>query len=454
MDRERDWPRPVSRRAALLAALLGLGVATSGEPVGAQTARDESVQFRYRPDYLPLGLDLDLLLTAPLSAFDGTGRPVRTPTGGAAESAGVWTVYPRLELALLHDDNIFRAQSSTRADFAAIARQQVYAKADLPRHELAIYLGADQTRYRRETAQDTNQFRVNMDAKFDLADDWKATLFVEHAYLVEPRGTTADPRNAPNPTLYHLTTVATGFAYDAEPWISKGALEWRRYSYGDNGAVSQRDRDRDEYFAKLRAGYELYEGTIAYLEPVVNQRRYTQHVANDGFVRDSRGFEIQGGIHYDASGVSFVEVGLGYMRQTYDDSRFPTASGPSFSGKLIWNPTDVITIIGDAGRRVDETTLSGVANVINTFTNFTLDYEIVEELIASVRTGYNRGRYARDAVGFERDDKIMSYGAGVRYMIGPHAQVGIDWTRWDRSSNLASASYVANTILATIILQW
>ncbi len=438
----------------LLTVVAGTAVLVPEGGVRAQTARDESVQFRYRPDYLPQGLDLDLLLSAPARAFDVGPAIGDRGRRGDIEACRAWTLFPRLDLAMIHDDNLLRTKSAKRADFATVARPSVYAKADLQRHELALYAQADLTRYRRESTQDSNQARANLDAKLEITDELKATLFVEQARLLEPRGTTTDPSNAPRPTLYHLTTAAVGFAYDGDPWVGLAKLEYRRYTYGDNGAATQFDRNRVEYFAKLRAGYELYEGTIAYIEPVLNQRSYVQRVANDGFIHDSRGYEIQAGIHYDASGVSFLELGLGYLRQTYTDSRFPTASGPSFSAKLVWNPTDVITIIGDAGRRVDETTLSGVANVVNTFANATLDYEIVEELIASVKTGWTQGRYGKDAAGFQRDDRVVSYGDGLRYLAGPNLQFALDWTRADRSSNLSGVSYVANTVIGTVILQW
>src|SRR5437868_8411375 len=108
-------------RVALVSASLSLlaGVAH------AQTAREDSVNYRPRPDFDPEGLYID-------DIFDAVGRVVgaiprdrkRDPSG-----SGV-LVMPRLQLGSYYDTNVLRTPNNHRSDVVQTARASLDITSD------------------------------------------------------------------------------------------------------------------------------------------------------------------------------------------------------------------------------------------------------------------------------------------------------------------------------------
>src|SRR5581483_5395173 len=113
------------KRRSLCAGLYAVGLALLGGTAYAQTAREDSVAYRPRPDFDPEGLYIDDIV-------DGVGRAIgvvphdrkRSPSG-----SGV-LVLPRLQLGTYYDTNVLRTPSNRHGDFAQTARASLYISSD------------------------------------------------------------------------------------------------------------------------------------------------------------------------------------------------------------------------------------------------------------------------------------------------------------------------------------
>lgn len=75
---------------------------------------------------------------------------------------------------------------------------------------------------------------------------------------------------------------------------------------------------------------------------------------------ESDGYEAVVGTVVDLGGITSVDVFAGWMNQNYDKS--PTKkklSSPRLGGRLDWNVTGMTTVIVEANRTIEETTLTG-----------------------------------------------------------------------------------------------
>lgn len=440
------------RPRALLAAAVAAAALLSGAAAQAQTAREDSVAKRPRPDFDPIGLDLDLLVDYVGRAVGAVDGPPRDPRNFATG----WVVAPSFGVAAEYDDNVFRTQNDTRADTLTRFTPALQLSSDWDNHGLNFGAGADVTRHAKLASEDADNFNINGGGFVDVTDEWRAGLTARYERVQEPRGTPEDPGRSSKPPRYYLTTVTAETPYAGDPVVLRPVFQVKDYAFIEDGTAASGDRDRAEYLLTSRAGYAVDEGTVVFVEPRLNRRRYARSVDTQGFRRDSEGYEILAGVSWDASGVTFLEAAAGYLQQRYEDPRFQTVSGPLFTASAVWNPLDVLTLTFDAGRRVEETTLENVSSSLGTSFGVGAEYEIDDNLWAAANAGWSRLDYNGVAPGqsAERRDRISSYGLGLNYLISPNMRSGLSWAHASRKSNIDGIDYTSNRYVASITFAW
>jgi hypothetical protein len=191
----------------------------------------------------------------------------------------------------------------------------------------------------------------------------------------------------------------------------------------------------------LVGGKKVHVGT-PFVEGAVDLRDLDDAADDNGFRRDSEGYEILVGATLDVSGVTFVELSGGYRRQAFDDPRLDDAAGFSFDGRVVWNPTDLLSLTARARRLVRETTVSNASSAFTSVFALSADYELLDNLVLNARLGYE----IEDFQGIDREDDLLTFDLGARYLVGPNFSLGATYGFESRESDVAADDYTANTL--------
>jgi len=426
------------RSTILVAALLALVVAVAGE-AWAQTARDESVSRRKRPDFEPLGLDLDRLLVGPPTVSGRGGR-------GAGAAIGSFLVFPRIEFETIWDDNIFRTRQDPRHDWIFRLKPSVGITSDWDRHALSFSASAKVDRYARTGRENNEEYRADLSGVVDVTEDLRWLNKAGYARLVEPRGNINDPGPGLRPTKLNAYTAQTGLEYNGYPIFLRPTLDFRRLDYVNNGPVNNNDRDLNQYGARFRIGYQITTDSILFVEPGYNWRVYDHKIDDAGFRRDSQGYQILGGITWNVSDVTLVEVAIGYLSQEYEDKRLPRVSGVTAQGEIVWNASELVTLTGLVRRSVEETDIPGISGVLATLFEAGVEYEFADNLFAVGRVAW--GHY--DFGGSNRSDYIWQFGVGANYFLTRNFFGGINYDYTVRDSNQSGFDFRNNRVTLRI----
>ncbi len=417
--------RTTARAVLVVTALVGV----SGETV-AQTALEDSIARRSRPDYDPNGI-------------------VFGP-------AGSFLLFPRLELDVEHTDNLFKVENGEVSDEILLIKPSVVMRSDWDRHALSLGVSATGALHSDNDAEDWYDYRLDLGGRLDVLDSGKLTGAAAFRRGHEDRGSPDDAAQD-EPTIFHVGVLGLIGEYYVDVVSLRLEFTTERRDFRDSGPVNNDDRDRFEFELRGRAGYEWVPGSTAFIEAALNVREYDEETDDNGFMRSSDGFEVLLGNTLDLSGVTFAELSLGYLRQEFDDAALDAAEGFSFGGKLVWNPTDLITITGRLRREVRETTTTqlqggerrGASSVLTSAFKLTADYEFLDNLILDAQAGFD----FEDFQGIDREDQLLKLGFGGRYLIGRNLYAGARYAFEDRDSDIAGEGFTVNSFRVFVTTQ-
>ena len=385
----------------------------------AQTAKDETVLGRPRPDYSPIGVEL----------------------GGG----GLFTLYPKVTVGALFDTNVYREEHNHNSDVAVTVQPELHLKSDWDAHALGAGAVATIVRWRDESRANSEDWLGYADGRLDISEDVAATGFVEWARLHENRGDPSSVTADQDTVKFDRFSRRLALDYQGSPIFARVSGQWATFDYHDNNGFNYDDRDYDLYEARLRVGAEVTPSVSVFVEPGYNWRTYNG-LDDFGFDRDSEGYDIRAGVTYDLTAVTFLEAYGGYYHQDYDDPRFPIADGFALGLEATWNPNDVTTVTANVSRTVRETAIMNTSAIIDTGLDLRVDYEVLENLVASAHGSLHGEHF--DGTG--RDDDVRTMGVGLTYFINPYFQAGLDYTFGERNSHVDGEGYRYSTIAARL----
>lgn len=416
------------RRFGLLALF---GVAGTGAAL-AQTAKEDSVATRVRPDYDALGIE---------------SRDFFPATGTAADPAvGSFILFPKIDLETEYDDNTFRTETDKRADTVFRVKPGIRAESDWDNHVLAFRANGELGRFAENGSEDYNDYNFGVNGRLDLTEEMSVGLGSGFARAHQDRGSPDDTGLGIPLTKFFQTSYDANVVFTGEPLSFRLDGVADVFNFQDAGPINNDDQDRNKYKASFRVGYEILEGTTLFVQPGYNVVRYDAAVDDEGLRRDSQGYEVLAGFTWDLSGVTFLELGAGYLRQSFDDPLLGTVRGPSFSGDLVWNATDLMTLTGRLSRTVKETTLRNASGILETNLEFVVDYDPLENLIFTLSGAFRN----QDFKGIDRSEDGVRFWLGMKYLMNPNVVWELRYENEDLDSNLAGESYKNNQWLGRL----
>ena len=421
-------------RLTLPALVLGLVLQVSGQ-AAAQTAEADSVRGRDRPEFTPIGIELDRLAGA-------AGALDRKTVEDKSSPLASFLVFPKMELAAVYESNVFR-DSSSEPDKILVAAPTLAVRSDWESHRLELTVGGEVGRHDRHPREDYEDVRAAVAGMAEIGTEFQAHGRAEVARLHQQRGSLVAVGRTGSALEYEQSVVAFGLRYAGARVLVHPELRISAQDYLSRDGINNDDLDRVVAEVKSRFAWEWLPGTSAFVEPSYNDRQYELERDFAGQLQDSHGAQVLFGVTWDVSGVTFIEFGAGWLRQEFDEPSFETVQGPAVSGRLLWNPTDIVTLDVKLGRSVEEKRGVDLTGTLVTSVRTRLDYELFYDTILSLSFDYAN---EDDRSGSRSDDRFNT-AAEARYLIGPNWYAGLV-VGYDKLNSNQSAAGFSNTRVA------
>jgi hypothetical protein len=414
-------------RAALAVAMVAPAIPAV---VSAQTAEKDSVQNRSRPDFDPIGIELDELLGKVGLVSAKTIEQKSSPLSS-------FVVKPSFGVTGAYDSNIFLTENNAVGDKRIEYRPEVAIQSDWGRHSFAVTGFGLFGRYVENSSENFDDYQVQTNGRLDIHDNKKLELLAGVAQRHEERDEEDDPGRGFKPTISFNKFVDLTFEYLADVFLTRFKFDVEHQDFKNSDGVNNDARDETVIETSLRLGYEFTPGTTVFVEPDADFRIFDQSRDGAGNLQDNWSVGSLIGMTVDVTGVTFIEFGVGFEYRSFDDPLFGSEFNFDFSVKHIWNVTDVISLTTDIERSFEDSATPGVSGVTAYSLSTVLDYEFLDNVIISGGIGYSISETGQT----NRQDIDVNPTVGVRYLVNENWTAQLDLGYTARDSNVAGESY-------------
>jgi len=422
-------------------ALLAVGFLLSS---GSAQAYGPEGLFGGRPQpdsSIVLGNPVELKNDRPERAESVLEHP-RPDYDAAPIDLGSFELYPTLELGETYDDNIYAASSGARDDAIGTIRPIVDLFSNWGRHALSITTFGDINYYSQHPAEDYRNAVVDVNGRYDIqAETWLAGR-AGFQRLAETR-TSPNAVDGSEPTQFNVAKAGLSFYRGIGLLKTTADYDAKRFDYDDTpsaaGTIDQSSRNRTEHVTGGKLSYDMTGNFKPYVRGAYNVRKYDHNAPHD-----STGFDAVVGTVADFGGITSLDVFAGWMEQYYDNfSIKKKVSTPRYGARLDWNVTGMTSVVVEADRTLEETTLTGYNGYTQTGGSVTLTHELLRNVLLEGDLGYSHSDF--NGAG-DREDDLASAGVGGRYLINRNLYSDLLYS-WDhRYSTEDTSEYNRNMV--------
>jgi hypothetical protein len=414
-------------------------------PALSQTAKQSSVTAQARPDYDPIGLQLGTLLSI---AFGG-------PEEGY-EALNSFLVFPKFAVEGEYTDNVFNAETDKVSDKIISFKPSFDITSDWVNHALSVSGEATVGRHFKANNENFEDYKGSVKGRLDVAAQSNVTAGITHERRHEERGAPDDPGVTFGPTLSFDTTFELDGELSTEPLIARVESSAKRTDVLDNGSINNDDRDVWKFVVRPRLGYEFFEDTALFVQPGFTALVYDVKVDDNDINNDNQEYELLGGLTYDFSAVTFLDIAVGLAHTRFDDPRTKSITTPSFEETLIWNVTELVTITSSARRTSSVSVAQTQSSITNTMSlSWAVDWEARDNLLVNAQSGFSSSDFeGEEEDGAEaRQDNVFTFGVSARYLIGQNLFASAEYNLTRRDSNEVGSSFTKNRFLIRVGVQ-
>jgi hypothetical protein len=406
------------------------GQSIAAAPITTNFARDRNVAVRSRPraEYEALG-----------------GR------------LGAFMLYPRLMGSVEYDDNIYAQDVSKESDVIYKLQPELTLSSNWSRHSVGLYARSTLSRYNDNSSEDSDEWMAGASGRLDIRRDANLQVSYDAARQTESRTSTSNQANSVVPIQYESDRISGTLTKEFNRLRLTGRASFDEMDYIDGRSITgarveQDDRDRKQTEGMVRAEYAYSPDTAFFVQVTVNKRRYDTPIPFLNVDRDSKGLEVLGGANFELSALIRGDIGVGYMKQKFEDPIFEDISGLGVRGQLEWFPTQLTTVTLTAQRQVQDAGIETAAGFIQTSVAGQVDHELRRNIILTGQLSYGKDNY-KD---FPLDEKHFRAGISGTYLMNRNIGLTVGYSYYNRESSglAASGDYSINRIGATLTLQY
>jgi hypothetical protein len=422
------WKKPYAWLAGLTTVLLSLFVCA--ETPGQEPQRGVTVTTLPRPELDPLGIPWRGFLVFPTLAYSGA-----------------------------FNSNVFATQTDVEADFISIISPQGAVRSNWNRNALNVFAGADIGRYANFPGENYNDWNFSAEGQVDATDSIQFAGGGRFEQLHEDRGDPDALSRALEPTVYTSAGVFASYSHERGPVSFAFSGDFDRVDYEDVPGIidgqaitfDQDDRDRNQYEAGLRSGYEFMPDYEAFVRARAIFREYDQLQNITEFDRSSDGYEVVAGFDSDFGGLLYGDVFAGYRQQDYI-SPLPDIGTPTFGVSVDWNVTTLTTVNINVSRSIVETNDAFFSGYVSTSGEAGIDHALRRNLLINVTLGITDNDFAGIA-NATRDERYFGVGTDINYTINRHFRASLTYQFTERNSSENRMNFTRQTVSLQVRLQ-
>ncbi|OWV66302.1 hypothetical protein ATY76_17500 [Rhizobium sp. R339] len=291
---------------------------------------------------------------------------------------------------------------------------------DWGRHQLTVTSeGAWQQNISGE-GEEQPSFKVNGDLRLDLPDDTVAHLTAGYNFYRED---TDDPDAIADATQQSdVQEFAAGASVQRDFGILRGttALALTRSIYSDatlaNGTtVTLSDRNQTTGTLRGRVGYELSPALIPFIEATIGRTLYDETRDSAGYERSGHSYGAKAGVEVDLGEKLKGEVGIGYERADFEDSRLSSIDTATLDASLLWSPIRGTDVNLDLQTSIQPTTTPGESGYVSHALTTTVTHQLRDNLVGTMIGGVIWRDYPTDST--INDELVYTAATGLTWNI-------------------------------------
>lgn len=368
---------------------------------------------------------------------------------------GGFTLFPRLQSGVVHDDNIFAAEADRQPATTLRLTPEVIARSNWSRHALETRARAEIDRNLDFDSENTTDWSLGGAGRLDVARGVDVTLAADYAHDHEARTAAGADPTARRPIAFDLASASLATTRTRRRLRLSAKAAVLRYDYRDGlsaaGAVIEQD-GRDRTVARLtgRADYALSPATALFVQIARDDRDYRNVAGSPD--RSSSGHEAIAGVDFELGALIRGEVAAGYIRQDFQNAAYGDLDGVGGRARLSWFPTHLTTLTATAARSVEDTGVIGSAGALRTDLSMRVDHELLRKLILTAETAWSEDDYT----GLDRTDARFAAGFSAVYRLNRRYGLTAGLAYLDQSSSGAAGgpSYRSTRLSVGVVSQF
>lgn len=365
--------------------------------------------------------------------------------------AGSFLVIPKVDFEVESNDNVFSTDKNAKSDIIAKLRPEVAVQSNWSRHALNAVARAGVSKYADYDKNDVTDHMVALDGRADVMRDTSIGGGVSTSKNFEDRGDPDTASSSDKPVEYTLNVARIGAYRGLGKANLRADSEVKMFDYQDGetaaGANIDNDgRDRNHYTQSLRAGYAFTPGVEAYVKGATEARVYDRKPAASN--RSSTGTSAVVGSVFELSGKTKGDVYVGMAERNFN-AGFKDVSEPVWGAKVLWNATDLTSVMAGLDRSIEETTIGGSSANVRTAYNVGAEHAFGRRILGTAGLEFANSEYQGTAAN-QRDDDVMTASLGGRYIINRCLSAGAEYQFRQRDSNVANGDFDRNRVLVRL----
>jgi len=427
----------------LLVAVAFVGTTTDARAYGPEGL------FGGRPmpdNTIILGNPVDLRNERPDRAEHVLEYPRPDFDGVPYEVYGGFEFYPTLEFGAAYDSNIYVENRSQSIDSFETIRPIVNLFSNWGRHALSITTFGDINYYSQHGKEGYKNFVLDVNGRYDIANKIWVGARGGYQRLAESR-TSPNAVNGSEPTTFGLLKGGLTFYRGVGKLKVNVDYDYKRFDYDDTpsslGTIDQSIRDRNEHYFGGKLAYSLTGNMKPYIRAGYNIRDYDNNP-----LHKAHGWESVLGFEADFGGITSVDLFIGWMQQNHDDFAVKKSVGtPKIGARVDWNVTGLTSIVFEANRTIEETTLFGYNSFYQTGGSVTATHELLRNILLEGNVAYSYSDFIGSG---DRSDQLFSTGLGLRYLVNRSIYTDFLYGYESRTSNEANVDYTRHVAIARV----
>ncbi len=367
--------------------------------------------------------------------------------------AGGFLLFPAVGSDLVFTDNVLRTDGNEKSDFAWSLSPRLKLESDWVRHAFSFEGSSRHLRHFKFTSEDEDEIDAEARARIDIRERTRLELRGAYSLDQEERTSIDVPDDAATPPDEQAvrTRATLSHTFNRLTVALRGGYDMYRYSDArlvGGGVVSNADREFDQISSGTRVSYELSPAIKPFVDAEFSVRDHLQRVDDNGFRRNSDGYEIAAGVEFDLSPILSGEISAGYARRDFDDPRLRPVDGAVVDASLVWRPSALTTVRLTAGTDIAETATTGLSGALVRSAGVSVEHALRTNLILGAAANYRRADYK----GGDLVEEYASVSAGATYQLSREVALRAGYA-YEIFDTTAGDGYEANTFTVGVLVR-